>query len=371
MRTFVLHQAKGLASRFWNIDLQDDRCVITSGALYRRGQTRIRQYSNANQAKIAHDRLIDRKLAAGYVETTPVPVPPLQKVLEAALVANPDDLAAHMAYADFLSEQGDPRGELIQAQIALEQLPRHSPQRVVLRQRFAALAVEHGRTLLGDLAAHFLEQSHTHAVPFQFRFGWIDILYVDRLTVSLARLIARAPEVRLLSTLRLDDVAIESPGEYQRGDDTPPGHARPSLFALFAATNLTNLRWLEVRAQNLSRDELAAILTASHLPRLTHLGLRDGAFGRNGCRVLLDSGILQRVKVLDLQHCNLWDEQARMLASADLSHLELLILDNNHLTQAAIHNLRATGVPLQATPQPFSAYDFSAHENDPFDGDMG
>lgn len=366
MRTFVL--SKGTSSRFWNIDLQDNHCVITSGALYRRGQTRTRQYDDAAQARTAHAGLIRRKLAAGYIETTPRAVPPLQRVLEAALVANPDDMAVHMAYADYLTEQGDPRGELIQAQLALEQLPRRSPQRDALRRRFASLAVLHGRTLLGDLASHFLEQSHTHAVPFQVRFGWLDILYVDRLTVNLARLIARAPEVRLLSTLRLDDVAVESPPQYQAGDDTPAGRALPSLFVLFASPNLSNLRWLEVRAHSLGIPELSDILDAPSLTRLTHLALRDPVLGSEGIESIITSGILQRVKVLDLQHCGLWDTQARMLANADLSRLELLNLDNNPLTEAGIRDLRATGVALQATPQPLTPGDFMFLENEA-DGD--
>jgi uncharacterized protein (TIGR02996 family) len=44
----------------------------------------------------------------------------LREALEAALVENPDDLAAHRAYADHLMELGDPRGEFIQVQLALE-----------------------------------------------------------------------------------------------------------------------------------------------------------------------------------------------------------------------------------------------------------
>ena len=44
----------------------------------------------------------------------------LRQALEKALVEDPDDRAAHAAYADHLAEQGDPRGELIQVQLALE-----------------------------------------------------------------------------------------------------------------------------------------------------------------------------------------------------------------------------------------------------------
>src|SRR5436189_37638 len=43
-----------------------------------------------------------------------------RRALEDELAASPDDLATHAAYADLLDEIGDPRGELIQVQIALD-----------------------------------------------------------------------------------------------------------------------------------------------------------------------------------------------------------------------------------------------------------
>ena len=45
---------------------------------------------------------------------------PLRAALESALAENPDDLASHMAYADLLVDEGDPRGEFIQVQLAFE-----------------------------------------------------------------------------------------------------------------------------------------------------------------------------------------------------------------------------------------------------------
>src|SRR5437870_4689025 len=49
-----------------------------------------------------------------------MPVQPTRRVLEDALAADFDDLAAHAAYADLLMEQGDPRGEFIHAQLLME-----------------------------------------------------------------------------------------------------------------------------------------------------------------------------------------------------------------------------------------------------------
>ena len=60
---------------------------------------------------------------------------PLQQALEAALVENPDDLATHSAYADYLMEQDDPRGEFIQMQLALEDRGRGAEERAQLQAR--------------------------------------------------------------------------------------------------------------------------------------------------------------------------------------------------------------------------------------------
>jgi uncharacterized protein (TIGR02996 family) len=293
----------------------------------------------------------------------------LIRVLEDALVANPDDRAAHAAYADLLMERGDPRGELIQVQLTLDQLPRKSPQRDALRRRYAALAVEQGRALLGDLAPYLLERPSTYAEPFRFRLGWLDVLYVDRLDVALARALARAPETRLLSTLRVD-LADESPADYQPGDDTPTEQRFPALFVLLASSNLANLRRLEVRALALSRDELDCILCCPHLPRLGHLGLRVGTpLGTEGCEAIIESGILGRLNVLDLQRSGLTDVQARVLASAELKHLELLNVDDNHLTEDGLRALWSTGVTVQGSPFPIESGDFSDLEYEPYEGD--
>lgn len=69
----------------------------------------------------------------------------LRQALEAALLDQPDDVATHMAYADHLLEQGDPRGEFIQVQLALEDPARSPAQRETLRRREAELLQQHQR----------------------------------------------------------------------------------------------------------------------------------------------------------------------------------------------------------------------------------
>ena len=52
-----------------------------------------------------------------------------------------------------------------------------------------------------------------------------------------------------------------------------------------------------------------------------------------GCRDIVESGILKRLKVLDLRHGRITDEGARTLAACpDLARLERLDLSHNELT---------------------------------------
>src|SRR5262245_49664474 len=77
---------------------------------------------------------------------------PLREALEQALLENPDDVASHMAYADYLRDQGDPRGEFVQVQLALEDSKRPPAERKRLKKREDELLAAHEREWLGELA---------------------------------------------------------------------------------------------------------------------------------------------------------------------------------------------------------------------------
>jgi uncharacterized protein (TIGR02996 family) len=138
----------------------------------------------------------------------------MRQALESALVARPDDLVSHAAYADYLTEQGDPRGELIGVQLALEDPTRQGDERRRLQQRESELLDAHLREWLGEIAYVLLDdESAIKRNPFglehpgrgkdRFRFarGWLESLELDELNVALARALARCPTIRLLQRL--------------------------------------------------------------------------------------------------------------------------------------------------------------------------
>src|SRR5947209_8737880 len=138
MRRFEFREEK--SAKFWSIDLQGTSFTVCFGKIGSAGQTQVKDFSDEARARKEHDKLIAEKTRKGYVEIpaqeTSSAAPPgtaLREALESAILAHPDDLASHMAYADFLSDQGDPLGEFIRTHLALED-PRNA-NRNDLRQR--------------------------------------------------------------------------------------------------------------------------------------------------------------------------------------------------------------------------------------------
>src|SRR5262245_59323494 len=111
--------------------------------------------------------------------------------LEAAIFENPNNLAAHMAYGDLLSEQGDLRGEFIQVQLALEDPTRTAAERKDFQARERELLDAHAADWLGDAAPAFLEDDAgmneelgiygggPDNFQFTFRRGWLHRLVLN------------------------------------------------------------------------------------------------------------------------------------------------------------------------------------------------
>ena len=373
---------------------------------------------------------------------------PTQEALEAALIDNPDDLATHSAYADFLSQQGDPRGEFIQVQLRLEDATVGVQERTTLRQREQALLDKHIQDWLGPLYPDLLRQSSDpFARPPEFRFskGWLDSLFVPVLRVDLARTFVKAADrLRLLRRLTIDDAFVDdddvkamNPAEvlaeipslptlaefsYREALDSfrmnqhfwpreMPVDRRPDnmngllekmpnltslstesalldMKRLFAQQISPRLRILKVRSRAvyplqeladnpavagltglhldalpfarmdesptayLPFEPLRALLESKHFGNLTHLRIGPSDLGDMGCRLLIDSGLLKRLRLLDLSDGTITDAGAQMFAySPDAKRLELLRLSRNRLTEVGRRLLELAGISADASDQ--------------------
>jgi hypothetical protein len=163
-------------------------------------------------------------------------------------------MANSAAYADILTDQGDPRGEFIQVQLALENRALSTAQSGKLVEREQQLLAAHERIWLGELAPFLLDNQNMPLwwnpedlnCDFNWRRGWLDSLNIRRLPVPFARAIAHAPESMLLRELGIDYVYTYDDQDFEPGDDVPEwGTAQVqfvSLYPLRRSPYLGNLR---------------------------------------------------------------------------------------------------------------------------------
>jgi uncharacterized protein (TIGR02996 family) len=291
MRTFQYSDAK--SNKFWDIEVSGDSFTVTYGKVGSKGQTQTKTFPSPDKAQAAADKLIAEKLGKGYRETTPASGPaPLRTALETALEEDPDDLAAHMAYADFLHEQGDPRGEFIQTQLALEDPKLTRAQREALQKKEADLLARHGLGWFGEDLAGALLPHEKMPLPrrlasalregdVRFVRGWVHDLAVYILTEEGAELLRHHHALRLLRSFLIHRVDYEgrplatlaqSPvfrhlrvlrlgTEDSSGDN---GDGAEDLISRFPL-----LEGLEVMLRSTENEVLFALPTFTHLRSLT------------------------------------------------------------------------------------------------------
>jgi uncharacterized protein (TIGR02996 family) len=459
MRTFQYSDAT--SHKFWNIEVSGSSFTVTYGKVGAAGQTQTKTFANGDKAQAEADKLIREKLKKGYVETTPKAATSQAEAFEQALAANPDDMAGWCAYADYLAEQGDARGEFMQAQIALEDESLAKAEREALKKQEANLLKKHEKDWLGPLAAFTVDTGQTR-VTHRFARGWLSRVEFQNLTVGQARALAQTPQARLLRELVVETIEAEAPtgttqqyidSYYEPGPDVPtdidpydsPGlHAlcrcpqlatvrvfrlgeevvgpdgkeeqylnchtsgqlayhlvkqMPNLEELYllahrvdaskifalpmpnlrilqlyhshsypldklaANKSLTNLTTLLCHPHALEFDNeeegayirlthLRAICRSPHLKSLITLRLRLTDFGDKGAKEIVESGILKRLKVLDLQGGCMADDGAKLLAGCpDLKNLDHLNLSRDALSKTGEQAIAATGVKADVSGQ--------------------
>ncbi len=235
MRTFQFSDAK--SHKFWNIEVTGTSFTVTYGKIGTNGQSQSKTFATPEKAQSEADKLVREKTGKGYVETTPQTASSDAESLEKAIRANPHDVAAISAYADYLMEQNDPRGEFMQVQIALENDSLSKDERKKLQTREKALLKKHEKEWVGDWADHFNaptntegrgQINHTGGRKYEFKRGFLTTVHFGELTVNAARAIVKAPQTRFVHELFIGDHRYED--EYDAGSDIPEGGTRDNDF---------------------------------------------------------------------------------------------------------------------------------------------
>ncbi len=226
MRTFQYRDAK--SHKFWNIAVSGSSFTVTFGKVGSAGQSQTKAFTSPEKSQAEADKLIREKLKKGYVETTPSRPASQAEAFEDAIRVNPHDLATVCAYADYLAEQGDPRGEFMQVQIALENESLPATERKKLHARERALLKKDEKEWVGDWADLFgapIETegrgqiNHTGGRKYEFKRGLLTTVHFGELTVAAARAFVKAPQTRLVRELFIGIHDYEE--EFEPGPDIP------------------------------------------------------------------------------------------------------------------------------------------------------
>lgn len=226
MRTFQFSDAK--SHKFWNIDVQGNSFTVTYGKIGTAGQSQTKSFKDNATAQAEADKLIKEKTKKGYTETTPKASASEADAFVAALQKNPHDFAGWCAYADFLTEKGDPQGEFMQTQIALEDENRPKKDRDALKKKEAALLKKHEQEWVGDWADLFTapndtegggQINHTGGKKYEFKRGVLATANFGELTVAAARAFVKSPQTKFVRELFIGSGSYGD--EFESGPDLP------------------------------------------------------------------------------------------------------------------------------------------------------
>ena len=247
---------------------------------------------------------------------------------ELAALVDAGTEGAEAIYADWLSDAGDPRGELAQIQLRLAKTPKHKRKQLKVVER----------ALLASYANPDLE------------LAWTAGFISTALVTDPADIVA-SPSARFLRTL-----------EISAGRTSFPKFAAPHLKALsIVHVDKQRLRavvgsvvpsleelTLVVGATDLTPKDFAPLLDGANFPRLRKLGILAYDRGRTLIEVLASSRLLPQLAGLDLSGNNVTDiDVARLFAlQKGFVHLEKLVLADNYLSATSESLLVQAGLAV-------------------------
>jgi uncharacterized protein (TIGR02996 family) len=233
----------------------------------------------------------------------------------AAILGDPDDTLARLAYADWLEETGtdDGRGTLIRLQVALcGKDPDDPALRPLVRLERQA------------------RKRMNPALKGEVQIGRDPVYcngFIEGLTLTPRELLEHARTLFARIPLRRVRLIARQPQDL--------GH----IPALLESGHLARLSSVEI-AFPLRPADLGRITACPHLSGLRSLSFRDFDVGARGVRLLADSPHLTGLRRLELHDAPIGDAGAAVLAgSANFSGLEALLLPWGRLTTVGVRHL--------------------------------
>lgn len=310
----------------------------------------------------------------------------MHEQFERDILEAPDDLNRYAVYADWLSDQGDPRGEFMHVQLRLEEDGVPRAERVRLKQREAALLAQHRKEWLGELAQDLIledlsRRDRDSLVRIEFSRGWLSAVSLKATGTSLVVKLLAVPEARFLRQLSLswqDQIASQdwdvllggskllNLRRFQLGfsDHHPHGLAATDFVTRFPRLEVLHLEARRVDTSLLFSlpmphlrelvvhhlddypvDILAANPTLSQLETLSfHPQVQQGDEEEylllQDLEAVAGSPFLKKLRHLELHSCGMGDAGCVTLVESDLlRHLRILDLTYGSITDAGAQTL--------------------------------
>jgi uncharacterized protein (TIGR02996 family) len=259
-----------------------------------------------------------------------------------AIIAEPENNAPLLRYADWLEKRGSPQGEFIRVELQLDATEQDDPSRPPLDARWLELYEAHGEQFVSPLQKIGAMPVLCGAVcpRLSLKQGVIRRIEIVREGIvpeKMEDLFALAP---LIDELRLDfeNVAVKSIVERPEMAQvrrleiacTMAGLDPIGVQALAESPHCGTLRDLKLGFNEIGPDGARWLTTARFLPQLQKLGLPGARIGLQGLLELLARDAFEQLRTLDLSQNDLDGEAVLELAKCpSLRFLEHLDLDDN------------------------------------------
>jgi len=199
-----------------------------------------------------------------------------------ALRDDPDDEPSRLIAADWLEDHADPaRAELLRVQVELDRWVPELEPREALQKRRRELLTAHAPRWLGPL--------HSAARRWDYAAGLFRVSL--RSSVLLGRRLKAAPDLFEQAWVGKLHLAIDAP--------------RQAVPRLARTPRLEGVVDLDLSGNNLTDDDLAALLESPRLAAVRRLDLSNNALGLGTVLRLERSGFLRRLIALDLRNNHL------------------------------------------------------------------
>ena len=328
----------GKSNKFWEITLEGSSFTTTYGRIGTTGQTTLKKYDSPDKAQRAHDKLIASKVKKGYraVDAPEAAPPPGARdpEQEAGIAAEPDDLARKLVYADWLQQNGNPWGELIEVQHALQSKPKAKR----LASREAELLAQLGLPPV-EFASFEWSCGLIKALHLFNELDWMEKDSVD--PRALAEQVFKLPMCVALQELRFgimrwDYNYLDVPLMLQVASQQPWARRLARLFLGDIAPTIDMshhavgdvaliskafpaLEWLKIYSGETYEGEKTLGLGTFDLPRLTTLIIATCSLSKKRLKAVT------RGKLPALERLELWFGTAEYGANSDVGDLKPLL----------------------------------------------